>query len=434
MRFENEQQLLRLLTLYPKSILECGNLKPEHFSVKFHGRIFEAISTLYDAKKEVSLTSVSLEIGESWVNDILIPLASVKVDGGASALANAIFDDNLGARAAEVARSYIAILEDGKNREKSILELITRLGQIASEKTADRLATADVFADEMLTILRNPDVERTSIKTGISKLDDHTGGVQKSLLTIISGVPGMGKSALIANMIMNMAMMGERPYLSSLEDRSLYVVGRMLSRWAMVDAESINKAQNISFEELRRIEETVEKRRDAMKRIHIDDSSGQSVAGIRRTCSMLLDAGKMTVAFADHMGELSRGNRNKYDAATANAEGLRDIANDLCIPVISGAQVARSAVSSAASGSNINHQDCIPRSHHLRDSGRIEEVARNIWFVHRPHKWNAKENESDFWINIDKATHGRPKVIKLKARLDNMCIMDDEDFYGQKSD
>ena len=145
---------------------------------------------------------------------------------------------------------------------------------------------------------------------------------------------------------------------------------------------------------------------------------------------MLKNEGKLTAAYVDHLGEISKKGRNKYDAATENAEGLRDIGNDLDIPMISGAQVARSAVSGAASGGNINHLDCIPRAHHLRDSGRIEEVARNIWFVHRPHKWNNKEPESDFWVNIDKATHGKPKIIKLKTRLDTMSIMDDEDYYG----
>lgn len=431
MQYTNEQQLLRLITLHPKTILECGDLKPEHFSVKFHGSIFAAISKIYDEKREVSLTSTSVEIGEKWASDILSGLASVTVDGGASALANSIINAHVGAVSSELLSSYSRLLVDSKNPIQGILELITRLGKITNEKSSDRLVTADIVADEILHKLRNPDTERTSIKTGISKLDEHTGGVQHSLLTIVSGVPGMGKSTLLANMIVNMAAMGEYPYLSSLEDRSLYVVGRMISRLATVNAESINKVQNIGFSELRSIESSIERNREILKRIHIDDSSGQSVAGIRRTCSMLQDAGKMTVSFVDHLGEISKNGRNKYDAATANAEGLRDIANDLCIPVISGAQVSRSAVSNSASGGNINHMDCIPRSHHLRDSGRIEEVARNIMFVHRPHKWNSKENESDFWINIDKATHGKTKIIKLKSRLETMEIMDDEQFYEQ---
>jgi replicative DNA helicase len=429
--FQNEQQLLRLLTLYPDTILECGDLRPEHFSLRHHGEVFRAILSIYDAKKTVSLTSVKIEIGKDWAHDTVMGLAMVKVDGGASVLSESIINAHIGNLAAERARSYASMLDEGKDQIELISELVELLGKIANQKVESRLTTADIVAETVLTTIRNPETGGTAIRTGISKLDQFTGGVQSGLLTIVSGCPSHGKSALMVNMALNMAMSGKYVYMASLEDRSLYVVSRTISRLASVNAENLSKCQNIGFDEIQRIESSVERCKEILARISIDDSTGQSVASIRRTAAMLRNKGVCDVSYVDHLGEISRGRRNKYDAATENAEGLRDIANDLDLPVIAGAQVSRSAVQSGY-GDNINHKECIPRSHHLRDSGRIEEVARNIWFCHRPHKWNRNEPETDFWVNVDKATHGKTGIVTLKCKMDNMLITDEETFYDNE--
>jgi replicative DNA helicase len=93
------------------------------------------------------------------------------------------------------------------------------------------------------------------------------------------------------------------------------------------------------------------------------------------------------------------------------------------LPVVAGCQVSRSAVSQHI-GNAKDHTNFIPRAHHLRDSGRIEEVARSIWFVHRPWKWNNDEDKTAFWLNVDKQTHGTTGILKMKCDLQHMTITD----------
>ena len=422
--FDIEQQLLRLITLRPEMIVSCGDLAPHHFKTRSHGKIFSIISKMYDTKKGISLAAISAYVDED-TRPFVSQLASVRVDGGAKHLADCIKDNYIGAVTAEAARSYADILETKKGRQNVISELISKLSRFADNDSEERLTTADLVTDRILDTLRNPDKHNRIVKTGIGKLDYYTGGVQAGMMTIVSGVPGMGKSTLMANIIVNMALSGEHVYLASLEDQSDYVVGRIHSRLTGINSEYINKGKNIGLSEIEQIEQSLERNRPMLSRIHIDDSAGQNVLKIRRTCDYLKSKGELGVAVVDHMGEIAGGGRNKYESASHNAESLRNIAKEFDIPLVAGAQVARSAVSANAHGANINHEACIPRAHHLRDSGRIEEVARNIWFVHRPHKWNQKNDANDFWINVDKATHGTTSIIKLKCDLKTMRITDE---------
>lgn len=429
MNYSIEQQMLRLVTLRPESMLECGNLKGRHFEVRYHGLIFDTVSRMYDEKKKVSMTAINAEIGEEWAERILSDILKVRVDGGAQSLSESILDAYVGRASSLLIKSYADILETRKGRTELVGELLEKLGGILDDDEEATLTTTDIVSLKLLEILRNPDKNSTSIRTGLSKLDWITGGVQRGMMTILAGLPGSGKSALMANIIVNMALAGEKPYLSSLEDRSIYVTGRMVSRLSGINAENINKAMNISLSDVDSIERAIERNRDALSRIHIDDSSGQSVQKIRRTCMYLQSKGLLTAAFVDHMGEVASNSRSKYDAASKNAEGLRDIANDTYVPLIAGAQVARSAISAHAHGSNVNHMDCIPRAHHLRDSGRIEETARAIWFVHRPAMWNSDESKSDFWVSVAKSSHGKTGLVKMHCDLSTMTVSDDGDSY-----
>ena len=418
-----EQQLLRLITLHPRTILDCGKLESRHFSDANNGKIFDAICKMYDTTKSVSLTGLNALIGKQWASDIIKTLASIKVDGGAQFLSESIVGAHIGRSALETISIYKDSMMSGNGQQMALCELIEALSLVASEKAEDRLITGDIAADQLMEMIRNPDRQKTSIKTGINMLDAKTGGVQKSLLTIVSGVPGMGKSLLMANMILNMALAGNKIFVGSLEDRTIFVIARMLSRLSGVNSEQLVKTENVGYDKLIKLEETLDKNRDALKRIYIDDSSGQGVASIRRSVQSLMVSNDVSVAFVDHMGELSKQGKDKYTNATLNAEGLKNMANDFEIPVIAGCQVARSAVSQNATGKDgKDHKNYIPRSHNLRDSGRIEEVARSIYFVHRPWKWDREQDPHDLWINIDKQTHGKTGIVKLGVNLETMSV------------
>lgn len=428
---EHEQQLLALVAMYPDQVLECGTLNAGHFSNQAYGKIFEVANQMFDAKKPVSISGIGAEINETWASSALVELSGVTVAGSAKGLSESIIDTKIGKSAILAFDAIQHKLKTGRKQRDTIGELIESLAQIADEKTSERLTTMDLVMDSLMDKVRNPLEESAKLRTGIAALDDYLGGFQKSLLYIVSGVPSMGKSLFMANLICNIALSGKHVHVGSLEDTSVQMAGRIISRLSGIDSEPIVKGDKLSWEEIQTLERVVEKTRDAMSNIHIDDSTGQGVGSIRRTCTKLKSKGQLDVSFIDHMGEMAKIGKDKYTSATANAEGLAAIAKDLEIPVVSGCQVARSAVTQSANGKDAkDHASYIPRSHHLRDSGRIEEIARCIMFVHRPVKWNKDLDPSDFWVNIDKQTHGKTGIVQLKTRLDTMAVISPEEYHG----
>lgn len=416
-----EAQLLRLITLHPRELLECHGLESKHFSDQRHRLIFESICRIYDSSQKMSMTAIKADIAAEWVDDLLVQLLKVKVDGGGEVLTNALIEAHAAATAIEAIGIHKDSIINGAGQRAAITELATALLDIANDKIKSNMMDGYQAAGKLLDVVRNPDRESLVVNTGISLFDDKIGGVQKGLLSIVSGVPGMGKSLFMANLILNMALAGKHVHVGSLEDRSIYVMGRLLGRLAGINSEPLIKSQAVSMEVVKRLEETRERNMEALKRIHIDDSSGQSFTSIRRTCMKLQSAGELDVSFVDHLGELKKMSQREYTAATMNVEGIRDIASDLDIPVVLGCQVSKSAVTGNA-GAKKQHEEYIPHGHHLRDSGRILEVARMVMFVHRPHKWDNTQPEEAFWVNVDKQSHGKTGLIKLETNLETMHV------------
>jgi replicative DNA helicase len=353
----------------------------------------------------------------------LTEVAQETTDGGIKVLSKHVINDSIRRSAGSVLEQFRNELGDTKEPIDVITRAMDALVRVANEQPNERLTTCDVAAREVLEALRNPSEKPAMVKTYIESLDGIVGGLQNGLLTVISGRPSMGKSTFIVNVLLNMALAGHHVYMGSLEDRTRYVTGRMLARLSNVNSELITKGLDIGLENMQAVEAAVERSQEALSRIHIDDSSGQDVMSIRRTCDKLKGEDHLDVAFIDHLGEMKKYG-SVYEATTKNVEGLRDIANDIDIPVIAGHQVSRSSVK--GKGLSAKHEDFIPTAADLRDSGRIEEVARNIWFVHRPFKWDKTQPENDFWVVIDKATHGRTGTAHLKSNLSTMSIASHE--------
>lgn len=421
-----EAQFLNLLVKRPYQIADCGTLAAHHFENALFGRVFDTVGAVHDSGGRVGYSTISARLSEPWVPDILGMISDATADGDVKTLSDAIIKSWMGREAQKIWVDNLSRLNGGVEQVEGIDAIIAGLTSLANNDGKERMTTMDKVALEVSESCANPGTEPITIKTGIPKLDRRTGGVHRGLLTIVAGLPSHGKSAFMANLIVNMAMAGEHVYFASLEDRANLVAGRVLARLAGVDSENINKRQDLSFEDIQAIQSASEKHKEALSRIHIDDASGQTLPKIRRNAMKLHAEGNMTVAFVDHIGEMG-GDGERYDLVSRNAAGLRDIANDFDVPVIAGCQVSKKAVSKA-SGKNIDHEDCIPRSAHLRDSGNIEAVARNVWFVHRPWKWNDQNPENDFWLVVDKASHGKTRTIILESDLARMWIGDPQ--YG----
>jgi replicative DNA helicase len=424
---DNERKILSALMSWPEGVIHTGELAPRHFMSTTYGEVYKTLCNMYDSKQDIGYTALSSVLVGEWVPAVMAEIASEQTDGGVRILSSIIRGQCAKRETMAILERFKGTLERSKNPFDEITNIMSELSAVADERTTDRLITMYEASEGVRKYLGDPKRPRPIVKTGIRKLDKKSGGVQKGILTLIAGRPSMGKSTFLVNLLFNQALAGEHVYMGSLEDRSRYVASRILSRIANIDAESIVKGGDIGLDGMQRVEEAMDRCSDALKRIYIDDSSGQSVASIKRTCEKLKADGNLDVAYVDHMGEMKKG-RDMYIDTTKNAEGLRDIANDLDVPMITGQQVSRSSVK--GKGSNAPHTDMIPDQADLRDSGRLEEIARSIWFVHRPWFWDKSQPERGFEVHVAKATHGEPGAVYLECDLSRMIIADSLEELG----
>jgi replicative DNA helicase len=248
------------------------------------------------------------------------------------------------------------------------------------------------------------------IPTGIESLDSRTGGLPRGLATVIGARPSVGKSAFAANIMANMARSGRQVMMASLEDLSRHVIGRMVSRVSGVDSMAI--AQNkCDRGQLKRILDSMNN--IPLNNIWIDDGPGQSVPRIRARATVAKMKNGLDVLIVDHLGVLTK-DSDEYSSVSENIRGLCEIAKELDIAVVVLHQLNRGVDS---------REDKRPRMSDLRGSGKVEEYARAIWFLHRE-GIHEEGGGGKLEVIVAKATHGRTGIIVLSADMSRMAIGD----------
>jgi replicative DNA helicase len=199
-----------------------GLLSPDHFSEAIHSRIFEAIATLSTAGKPASAMTLKnvfekdetlKEIGGTvYLARLMasaIPMLSLRPhvellrDLAARRVvidaANQLITDADNVTADETFRPVLA----------SHVEAMQALFDNGStRKTTSTLAEASGAMVDRIQRIRNGEVDRTAIKTGITSRDRLTGGLHRGEYIILGGRPSMGKTALACQLSYNVAEAG----------------------------------------------------------------------------------------------------------------------------------------------------------------------------------------------------------------------------------
>lgn len=82
-----------------------------------------------------------------------------------------------------------------------------------------------------------------SIRTGFYNIDQHTGGLWPGELTIVTGGPGVGKTAFASNVAISAAKRGARVLFFSLEANAFDMVIRMCAAESRIKVRDLIKAQ-----------------------------------------------------------------------------------------------------------------------------------------------------------------------------------------------
>ena len=209
----------------------------------------------------------------------------------------------------------------------------------------------------------------TAIKTGFLDIDSITGGLRPGNLIIIAGRPGTGKSALAVNAAINMAHAGKRVVVFSLEMSETEIYHRVLSSETRIPVGKIIGGF-ISRDDWRLVQET--NSRLSGTGIWIDDSGSITLMQLRARCQRIATEHGIDCAIIDYMQLIQGAGKSIYERVTEVSRGLKIMAKDLQIPIITLSQLHR-----------LESENKEPNLFDLRESGAIEQDADVVMML-----WN----------------------------------------------
>jgi len=393
-----------------------------HFYIEAHRRIFAAMTSL--ANSNVPVDHVTLGTALKQAGDLEKIGGAQKLSlltDSVATVANVEHYARIVKEKAIVRQTiYTAseIAAEGFNNPADVDEWLARAATsiMAATSTSGNKGAVPVMAaiKKAISYLEQEGDPPGLVKTGIGKLDEFTGGLWPGLLTVMAGRPSMGKSAEALNIAFNASLAGKKVKYDTMEDTELLTSFRLLSRAAGVDLEKI------VLRELRR--EHWPKILGSLGSIDkipfwFDESRGMTAQEIRRKAAAHKHYHGLDLLVVDHLGRIA-GDGKLYERTTEAALVLSDTAHELGIPVLLNVQLSREVE---------KRTDKRPLLSDLRDSGQIEEVARSVWLLYRPHYYYEDEDPHELQHIVAKASHGRTGMVKLWCDLPHMFICDPRD-------
>lgn len=246
----------------------------------------------------------------------------------------------------------------------------------------------------------------TGVPSGFRKLDDMTGGWQRSDLIIIAARPSMGKTAFCLAVGRNAALHKEKPTgvaIFSLEMSAQQLAQRLLTSEARVDAQAARTGR-LRDEDWPRLARAAGNLSAAP--IFIDDTPGLSILELRAKCRRLKaehDIGLVIVDYLQLMhGTTSSKNSNREQEIAQISRSLKSLAKELDVPVLALSQLSRAVETRGG--------DKRPQLSDLRESGSIEQDADVVAFIYRAERYGITVDENG------NSTEGLAEIILGKQR------------------
>lgn len=239
------------------------------------------------------------------------------------------------------------------------------------------------------------------IPTGLARLDRVLGGWHDSDLVVVGARPAMGKTALL----LNFAIACKVPCgIVSAEQPMVQVGGRIIAAKSRVAAEKMRNGR-FRDEDYGRLANAIEELNDRTCQIY--DRSAPSIADVSRIARKWKQQNHIRVLFVDYLQRIrssyTRQGANRTEHVGEVAQGLKNLARDLDIPVVALAQVSRKVE---------DREDKQPGMSDLADSSEIEKEADQILTLYRPAVHDETAEEALSILSIEKNRHGPTGVVK----------------------
>ncbi len=390
------------------SLLVEEHLRPEHFYVERHGRVYEAMLELHNSDHKIDHLTVAEALrSQGKLEEAGGPEAIEELAGWVPAAGHARDYGRIVREQAQMrsllSASY-AIQASVLSREAPARELVERAERSMLEVAHDDhqkkmrsiLDILDVETDKLhrLSVLKTA---LTGTPSGFKDLDEKTGGFQPGNLVIVAARPSMGKSALVANVAENAVLAGHAVALFSLEMSESELAQRFVASQARIKGEDLRRGKVPEHRWAKILEACG---RLSAAPLFIDDSSDTGVLAIRAKARRLhhqLEGG-LGLVIVDYLQLMRHEGRveSRVEQVSQISRGLKGLARELNVPVVALSQLSR--------GVEQRGGDKRPVLSDLRDSGAIEQDADLVMFIYRDEYYD-KESDRPGEADIIIAKH-----------------------------
>ncbi|HEV8551150.1 MAG TPA: replicative DNA helicase [Polyangiaceae bacterium] len=389
-------------------------LAPEHFYADANRRIFEAVLEL----KSMSGQPVDIVSVAAWLRDrnrlaqvggtpYLAQLADATpavahVENHARLIKEKWRMRQLIATCHRVTAEGYAGTEDVQAFIDSAEQAVFDIARVSANSSMVSAKDAIHKAFDILTETARRGGGVTGIETGFRELDRMCSGLHPGDLYIVAGRPGMGKTAFVMNLAVNVCMPkaaaeegqdfqapAEMPgygvLFCSLEMPKEQLAARLLASEARVDMAGIRSGRP-QREDWPKLTEAAA--RLSRLPLWIDDTPALTLLDLRAKIRRLqaeisrgdahVPAQKLGLVAVDYL-QLMQGRRDagsREQEISELSRGLKQLAKEMGVPVLALSQLNRAVETRTT-------KDKRPQLSDLRESGAIEQDADAIFFIYR---------------------------------------------------
>lgn len=415
--FEQEQSVLGAILLAPDDLHEVtALLVPNDFEQEQHRKLYEKILELDNdgvrADKAALIERLDDEKFRELVLhlDLFVPLNSAKYYAGQ------VLERSRWRQVRDVSMQLVALCREWTGSADELLnQTEQRIMAIRTERGAQGFKPIGEIA---LRVVKRIDEMRSApgtisgLPTGLRDFDVLTGGFQPGQLIILAARPKMGKTAVALQIANHVAEHSGGVGVFSLEMTEEELGPRILANMTRVNGMKFRNAHALSEFE---IDDIV----NAQGQLHgrplfIDDTLHTTIGEIRskarRLAARLAREGReLKLIILDYLQLAGEYGENREQAIAEISRGLKALAKELRIPVMSLSQLNRALE---------KRPDKRPIPSDLRDSGSLEQDADMVVFLYRDEIYhpNIFANKGKAEMIVSLCRNGAPGTVELEFK------------------
>jgi len=426
-----EQSILAGCILYENIADEIiGLISPDDFYRTSHHKIFKSIQKLANKNQKIDLPSVASSLRES---------KELEEIGGVVFLSQLV-------DSAPVPSNVSIFCEKIKNfsRLRKIINICSETSNACFDMSLESIEVINRFQTDALNLdslikstfttkeeLTSQSIDRyqkartgktkQAISTGYGLFDKFLGGgLSGPKLVIIAARPGVGKTALMCNLIRNMCNRNTFCGCFELEMEKEALDDRWIAEAADINSMRLTQPPGPNQEEWKRIMSKAGEQ--SMWKLLIDDQGGIDIHELKRRARKMKKAGAQVI-FIDQLSKIS-GNRKMsvFERNTEHVEEIGFLKKELGIPIVLLAQLNRDLE---------KRNDKKPVLSDLKNTGQLEEEADIVFLGYRKfvHTKDTNDETHAEW-EIAKNRQGATRNIEMRFNPQRMRF-DEIDFYHE---